>query len=509
MKKIKIMREGNIKDLKRAKLLHIHSSFHSFKMAEVLAKICQSSVLAILLTLFSVFTYVQDIFEDILVIASSLSSDEVYRVLFNLKMAEKAFGFVMISMFGLSIVVIGWDTISRANQLTLIKNHRWLHVICGCACLLNLGPVFFIFLKLVLSFDRAEKMYKTWNELNLDRQKIDAALSSTKMKEAMCENLPMLILMSFKTALSSHVSLLEIISTSSSACLLANAFISFISHQRTAPLGVLKKVFGSFLLGSFICVTLLIVTIFAIEAERDGILVSSDPTQGSEDSSGLVLIFLIFPSIFFCLIPFSIYDLIPFFFKGSPVIWEYFQDPPQKFWYLSMVFCTMGLGFNLMSASYLYKRDLINLMDSLPPFFSGRGCQDDVLGLSLPSILCEQYDLKIGAGRIYFKIFLVFAMIVTNVMYLCSVMYILGMRYRERGVFRDGFYTVLTNQLQYQKKNFYGKVSSETFAAEGSFFLKKQGSIFHGLNEGNPGKWIERAMVFAYLFIYQVLIIVY
>ena len=58
---------------------------------------------------------------------------------------------------------------------------------------------------------------------------------------------------------------------------------------------------------------------------------------GSEDSSGMVLILLIFPTIFFCLLPFSIYDLIPFIFNDSTAIWEYFQEPPGKPWYLSVL----------------------------------------------------------------------------------------------------------------------------------------------------------------------------
>lgn len=120
------------------------------------------------------------------------------------------------------------------------------------------------------------------------------------------------------------------------------------------------------------------------KAERDGILVSSDPAQGSEDSSGLVLILLSFPSIFFCLIPFSIYDLIPFFFNGSPVIWEYFQGPPRKTWYLSSFVITLALSFNLIAASYLYKRDSIGVTDWLEPFLSTGGCQDDILGFNLP-----------------------------------------------------------------------------------------------------------------------------
>ena len=57
----------------------------------------------------------------------------------------------------------------------------------------------------------------------------------------------MLIIVCFKMALSSHVSLLEIISSTSSACLLAKVIISYVTERRTKPLGFFKKVIGIYI----------------------------------------------------------------------------------------------------------------------------------------------------------------------------------------------------------------------------------------------------------------------
>ena len=96
----------------------------------------------------------------------------------------------------------------------------------------------------------------------------------------------MLILVCFKMALSSHVSLLEVVSSASSACLLSKVIITYLTQQKRPPLGWVTKVFGSLLLGAYIYVTLILITTFAIESERDGIFVSTDPRQGLEESSG-------------------------------------------------------------------------------------------------------------------------------------------------------------------------------------------------------------------------------
>ena len=331
------------------------------------------------------------------------------------------------------------------------------------------------------------------SELDQELQSIESALSSTKAKEALCENLPMLTIVCFKIALSSNVSLLEIISSASSACILSKVIIEYITEQMTPPLGVFKKGIGSILLGAYIYITLVLITTFAIESERDGLLVHSDPTLGSEDSSGLVLILLIFLTIFFCLIPFSIYDLIPFIcnFKNSFIVWEYFQDPPKRVWYCSIVLLSLGLAFHLMSGTYFLKHDPISLFDNIEPFLLGKGCEGELLGLSLPSILCTQCDLKMGAGRIYFKVFLIFSGVLVMLMYVYSVSYILGMRHRDRSKFREAFDKVLTHQLSNLLIDLQQNYSPKKLCEEYSSLQKNQGNAFAEFRKKNKGTKIK------------------
>ena len=82
----------------------------------ILQRVQQSNGVLLLLTLLSVITYAQDIFQDVLVISGSIASKEVYNVLFNLKIAERNFGFVMAGMFGLSVVVVGWDSAVKVQE---------------------------------------------------------------------------------------------------------------------------------------------------------------------------------------------------------------------------------------------------------------------------------------------------------------------------------------------------------------------------------------------------------
>ena len=188
------------------------------------------------------------------------------------------------------------------------------------------------------------------------------------------------------------------------------------------------------------------------------------------------------------MIPFSIYDLLPFIFNDSSHVWEYFQEPPKRVWYSSIALLTMALTFNLMSATYFFKRDPIGLFDVLEPYWIKTGCQGDVFGRSLPSILCSQCDLKIGAGRIYFKFFLVFAWVVTMVVYLYSVNYILGMRYRDRRLFREGLNNVLTGQLSNLLINLQQNCSFKMLSEKCYLQLKKQENIFTRFGETNKGK---------------------
>ena len=129
-------------------------------MAKLLQRILWSNTMTCFRTLLSIITYTQDILQDVLVIISSISSDEVYNVLFNMKIAERSFGFAMACMFGCSVLVVGWETMLQGRKLILIKKCPWIHALLVLACLLNLGPVFLTVLKLLLHFDCIKLLYK-------------------------------------------------------------------------------------------------------------------------------------------------------------------------------------------------------------------------------------------------------------------------------------------------------------------------------------------------------------
>ena len=102
----------------------------------ILQRVQQSNGVLLLLTLLSVITYAQDIFQDVLVISGSIASKEVYNVLFNLKIAERNFGFVMAGMFGLSVVVVGWDSAVK------VQEEIWWDQLKFCYLAFILGVIF-------------------------------------------------------------------------------------------------------------------------------------------------------------------------------------------------------------------------------------------------------------------------------------------------------------------------------------------------------------------------------
>ena len=398
----------------------------------------------LLASLFSGVTYMQDIFQDVLVISSSISSPAKYVVLSTMKVSEKSLGYFMIFVFGFSVFVVGLETVSKGSRLIIVKRHRWMYVLMVIACLLNLGPVFFTLIGFFLRMGRFDGCYEYEKEKQQDQKKVELAMSCAKTREALCENLPMLVLVCFKMALSSQLILIDMISGMSSACLLSKTILVYITETKQSPIGFVKKIFSSLFGGLFIYLTLLMITTFAIESERDGIFVPYDPTR--EDSAGLVLILLIFPTILFCLIPFSIYDLIPFIFHDSLVIWEHFQKPPKKVWlYAPITICSLALGFNLKTAWYLFRRDPIEFMSDIETRMVR--CSDQFMGFNLPPILCNRYDLKIGKGRAYFKIFPLLSITISMMAYFLCVSYIFGMRHRDRGKFRDGLKAIAVSKL--------------------------------------------------------------
>ena len=158
-----------------------------------------------------------------------------------------------------------------------------------------------------------------------------------------------------------------------------------------------------------------------------------DPFRGTDDVSGVVFIFLIFPTLFFCFLPFSIYDFIPLIFSSSITVLEYFKKPPSRTWYLALVLCTVALFFNFSTVTYFYKRDPISLLQhnsTLSTVSNHSSCQTGIQGLTLPMVICSIVNLKVGFGRMYFKAFILFGGIITSLMYIILVTYILGMRYR-------------------------------------------------------------------------------
>ena len=124
--------------------------------SSIFTRIQNSTGYILLLTLFSAITYIQDIFQDVLVISSSVSSPANYSVISSMKIEEKKLGYFMGCVFLLSIVVVGWDAMTRGSQLILVREHKWLHILMVSACLLNLGPVFFIILGIFMRTNRVK-----------------------------------------------------------------------------------------------------------------------------------------------------------------------------------------------------------------------------------------------------------------------------------------------------------------------------------------------------------------
>ena len=402
-----------------------------------------------LCSLFSVTMYVQDILQDVLVAFTSFSSTAKYQILSNLEVEEKNFGLAMIAIFCCSVIIIGIDTCVMMNKLALMKKHgKMLLMITLLACSVNLGPIVLTFTQFIIRTKYAKRLYQKEADRRRDEKLLELAQSSVKIKEALCENLPMLVIVCFKMALSTRVSLLEIASSASSACFFSKAVVKYAMHRRCVESrGFLKMLLSSLILSLFTYCTLILVTTFAIESERDGILVRNDPTSGIEESSGLVFVLLLLPTVFFCLLPFSIYDLVPCFLGDSPMIMKYFLDHPKPTWYLSVALQILALYFNLSMALYFFQRDPSSLFDFLPLYFVGSGCDGQIMGMELPKVICGQWDLKVGGGRIYFKGFLVVTMIISSIVFLISVFYTIGMSYRERIQFRKGYAQAIEEEI--------------------------------------------------------------
>ena len=69
------------------------------------------------------------------------------------------------------------------------------------------------------------------------------------------------------------------------------------------------------------------------------------------------------------------------------------------------------------------------------------------MGMRVPPILCNRYDLKIGAGRIYFKMVPLISIIMSMAVYLIFIFFILGMRHRDRTDLLNGLQTMSVKKL--------------------------------------------------------------
>ena len=385
--------------------------------------------------------YTFDILQDVWAIQRSLSSQKDYPIVSTQRIFERQFGYFMICIFIISVMVVGLDAIMKGSQLILVKKHKWLIALMAIACFMNLGPVLFIFLGFLLEKECFKRFYVREKDIQRDRHLVKQALSSTITKAAVCENGPMLVVMCLKMAISTNLVPLDLISSLSSACLFAKTILTFVNDNRASSPGFLKTLTRSLFMGVFMFLTIFTISSFAIESERAGILIPLDAER--EDSAGLVFLLLIFPTLFFSLIPFSIYDLIPFMFGKSFFIWEHFQRPPKKIWYSSILLCSWAFSFNLATSWYLLRRDPISFVADVKLSFDAEGCSKTIL----PAVSCYQYEFHMGAGRIYFKAIPILTIVTSMVAFVISTFYILGMRHRDRQEFRDRLEVISVQEL--------------------------------------------------------------
>ena len=413
-----------------------------------LRKIAYSTAVIIIKTILPAILYAQDIIQDILVISSSVRSKEVHTVQTIIIIKERMIGFAMISIFLSSVLVVGLDTAMKMSRLSLVKRYKRIYVLMVVACVFNLGPVFIMFLKFFASLNRFKTMYNSEDEFERDQRVLDQALMSTKTKEAVCENLPMLVIVCFKIALSSRVSWLEILSSASSALIFSKVVIEYAMARLHYQSNMIKMLLWTLLMASFSYSTLILITTFAIEAENDGLLIGNDRTRGMEESSGLVFILLIFPILYFCLLPLTVYDLIPVFINGSSAIWQRFQGHPNNIWYFMTTFHSLAFFYNLGVGMYFFERDPIDVLQQVDVHIYRTGSQQNCFGFTIVQFFCSQWELKVGAGRIFFKLFALCSMIISSIVYLLSTIFIFGMRYRDRSHFRRAYEEVINSERE-------------------------------------------------------------
>ena len=93
------------------------------------------------------------------------------------------------------------------------------------------------------------------------------------------------------------------------------------------------------------------------------------------------------------------------------------------------------------------KRDAVRAFHEMSAYRVGTSCNEDGLAFSLPISICDQWDLKVGAGRLYFRGYLIFCWVTSTFSYLYVVTYIIGMSYRDRAPFKEKYRMALETEM--------------------------------------------------------------
>ena len=72
--------------------------------------------------------YTFDILQDVWAIQRSLSSQKDYPIVSTQRIFERQFGYFMICIFIISVMVVGLDAIMKGSQLNLVKNAPWKYL---------------------------------------------------------------------------------------------------------------------------------------------------------------------------------------------------------------------------------------------------------------------------------------------------------------------------------------------------------------------------------------------
>ena len=439
---------------------------------------------------FCAVLYMQDIFQDIMMIFNAISSQISHNVTPSIIVQERSFAYAMILVFFISTLVVGYDTITKSNKLILVQEFPLIRLVIFVACLFNLGPICIEILKFFMQTKFVSRVYISRKETSHDLMLLERASSTSKAKEAVCENLPMLVIVCFKMALSSRVSIFELLSSASSALMFSKAVIGPMVKSINESAGFLKSTSIILFVATFLYSALELIIFFAIESERDLIFVGYIKESKVEQSAGLVFVLLILPTIILFLLPLTIYDFIPHLFVDSSMAWEHFLKTPKLIWYSPVLFITVAFIYSFSTVVYLVKRDPIYLFENLPTYLLDTSCSDEFLGKRLQKLLCGQWSLKVGAGRLHFKGFVICSGIIISLTYLLSLVFLIGMSYRPRDRFIRAHLKALDGEIHNLINEIMATNSLQTFSDLYQASVDKQLQLVTTIGDTHQGELI-------------------